>query len=113
MNTAKANNSHAKIAFFLLFVLVKILDNSSSITANAQGFILSANAAGNIIHRNLNLFLFSDICAVDHEITISSLSSISIFHETSSYLTSCQDISNCLLIISFKCFSVSSFIRIN
>ena len=55
MNTANANNSHAYIAFLLLLVLVSILDKSNNITAKAHGLILSANAAGSIIHKNLNL----------------------------------------------------------
>lgn len=67
MNTASANNNHAYMAFLLFFVLVRILDKSNNITAKAHGFILSANAAGNIIHRNFNLLFVSD-CSVFFDI---------------------------------------------
>lgn len=55
MNTANANNKPAHIAFFLLRVLVSIDERSKSITAKAQGLILSAKAAGNIIPKNESL----------------------------------------------------------
>jgi hypothetical protein len=52
MNTANANKNHANNAFFLSFVSIRIDDNNNNITANAQGFILSAKAAGIITPKN-------------------------------------------------------------
>jgi|GEM_PF-2418911 hypothetical protein len=57
MNTANTNNSPANIVLFLLPLLVIILERRSIITEKAQGFILSAKAAGNIIPKNLHLLL--------------------------------------------------------
>jgi hypothetical protein len=51
-NTANANRSPAKIAFFLSFVSISIEERSSKITAKAHGFILSANAAGIMTPKN-------------------------------------------------------------
>ena len=51
-NTANANKNQAKIAFFLSFVSISIEERSSRITAKAQGFILSAKAAGTITPKN-------------------------------------------------------------
>jgi len=66
------------MAFLLLLVFVKILDNKISITAKAQGLILSANAAGSIIPKNLRLLHF-DVKShfsddIPHDISFSSIS---------------------------------------
>ena len=51
-NTASANKNQAKIAFFLSFVSINIEDSNNNITAKAQGFMLSANAAGIMTPKN-------------------------------------------------------------
>lgn len=58
-NTAKAKSNHAKIAFFLSFVSINIDESNNKITANAQGFILSANAAGIMTPKKDRLFSVS------------------------------------------------------
>ena len=55
--TANANIHHARIVFFLLLCLVKILESKSNITANAQGLILSESAAGSITQKKATLCL--------------------------------------------------------
>ena len=51
-NTANIKRNQAIIAFFLLFVSSNIEANNNKTTAKAQGFILSANAAGIMIPKN-------------------------------------------------------------
>lgn len=64
-NTANENNAPANNVFLLLLCLVRIVESKSSITANAQGFILSESAAGSIMRKNdnLSLRLFVATCA--------------------------------------------------
>jgi hypothetical protein len=54
--TANEKRSQALSAFFLSWLLLKIVVRSRSITAKAQGLILSASAAGAIIAKKLSLF---------------------------------------------------------
>jgi hypothetical protein len=54
---ANENKTQARSAFFLSLYLLKIVESKRSITANAQGLILSEIAAGNIIPKKLSLSL--------------------------------------------------------
>lgn len=51
-NTAREKSNPAKSVFFLSSVFVRIVVRSKSITAKAQGLILSASAAGAITAKN-------------------------------------------------------------
>jgi len=74
MKTAKANKNPDNKAFFLLLVLVRIVERRSNIIANSQGLILSESAAGSIIHKNFNLdqMFFSSTFHILHVSAVSS-----------------------------------------
>jgi hypothetical protein len=57
INTARQNITHANKVFLLLLCLVRIVESNKSITANAQGLMLSEIAAGSMIQKNDNLCL--------------------------------------------------------